>query len=215
MRRFDYAKQARSTNCTYALSESTPETRLSLLAKLGGSTDEAAWVEFVQLYTPAVFRTARYLGLQPEDAEDVTQQVLMSVAKALSQRPHDPSKARFRTWLSTVTRNATLDALRKRRPDRGSGDSQIGERLHLLEAEQEEDLLEQEYQKELFRWAARQIQSEFETATWRAFWLTTVEGREIAQVAEELGKKAGSVYAARSRVIRRLRAFIEEHQGKD
>lgn len=196
------------------MSAQDPETRLSLLAKLGGSSDDEAWTEFVQLYTPAVFRTARYLGLQPVDAEDVTQQVLMSVAKALSRRPHDPKKARFRTWLSTVTRNATLDALRKRRPDRASGDTQVQQQLDLVETgtETAEEILEKEYQKELFRWAASLIQSEFAPDTWQAFWMTTVEEQEIAVVAEKLGKKTGSIYAARSRVVRRLRECIEEHQ---
>jgi hypothetical protein len=56
-----------------------------------------------------------------------------------------------------------------------------------------------EYQREVFRWATRQVRADFESATWEAFWQTAVACREVVEVAEELGKKPGAVYAARSR----------------
>ena len=188
-----------------------PETRLSLLARLVSHSDREAWVEFVQLYTPVIFRTACYLGLQPSDADDVVQQVLLSVSRALQQRPHDPEQAKFRTWLSRVTRNATLNALTRAKPDRATGDSAMHEYLHELPAEQEtETVLRRELQREMFQRAAAAIQHEFTGDSWRAFWLTTVDGRDMGEVAAELGKQIGSVYAARSRIMRRLREEVEK-----
>lgn len=183
-----------------------PETRLSLLVRIGDLADQAAWEEFVNLYEPVIYRTARLRGLQDADARDVTQQVLVSVGQTLNRRPHDPRIARFRTWLATVIRNAVIDLLRRKRADHGSGDSAAQWHLEQVEASHyDAELLEREYQKELFRCAARTIQGEFSPSTWQAFWLSTVEGRSIEQVASELNQRVGSVYAARSRVIRRLR----------
>lgn len=186
------------------------------MVRVSGGADERAWEEFVELYGPAIYRAIRYYGLQDADAQDTTQQVLMSVARALEQRPHDPSRARFRTWLSRVIRNAALNVIRQSKPDRGTGDSEWVRRLSRVEDEQDgADVLEQEYQKELFRKAARDIEPEFAEDTWQAFWLTAVEGREITEVARQLSKKVGSIYAARSRVIRRLRQQVQLLAAQD
>ncbi len=183
-----------------------PETRQSLLARVCCSDDEGAWIDFVEIYRPVIYRTARFAGLQPADAEDVIQQVLLSVARALRQRPHDPGRAKFRTWLGRVTRNATLNNLQRTKPDRGSGDSEIQRQLQSIsKADDAEGFMDRELQKERIRRAAEIIKPEFAADTWQAFWLTTIEGREINGVAQELGKSVGTVYAARSRIIRRLR----------
>ena len=62
----------------------------------------------------------------------------------------------------------------------------------------------------MFRWAADEVKGEFAPTTWRAFWLTAVEGRSPADVAAELGLSVGAVYIARSRVLARLRHRIEQ-----
>jgi RNA polymerase sigma-70 factor (ECF subfamily) len=58
----------------------------------------------------------------------------------------------------------------------------------------------------------RQVRKEFQQATWDAFWLTAVEGRAVEVVAEELAKNPGSIYAARSRVIRRIQEKVTEYE---
>ena len=72
--------------------------------------------------------------------------------------------------------------------------------------------LEREYQRELFRWAAREVRGEFAQTTWLAFWHTAVEGLSIPAVAAELGKTVGAVYIARSRVMQRLRDKVAEYE---
>ena len=67
-----------------------------------------------------------------------------------------------------------------------------------------------EYRRESFRAAARQIKPEFELETWQSFWLTAVEGISAQSVAEQLGKKTGSIYTARSRVMKRLQERVAE-----
>ena len=69
-----------------------------------------------------------------------------------------------------------------------------------------------EHRREVFRWAARQVRREFHQTTWDAFWLTAVEGRTVEAVAKELAKNPGAVYAARSRVIRRIQEKVAEYE---
>ncbi len=68
--------------------------------------------------------------------------------------------------------------------------------------------IDREYRRQLFRRAAEAIRDEFESVTWDAFWLTTVEDVSVLDAACELKKGVGSVYAARSRVMRRLREKV-------
>jgi len=193
---------------------STPETRASLLIRVRNPADQAAWHEFVEIYRPVILRLARQKGMQEADAEDVAQQVFVAVAKAAQQREHDRRRAKFRTWLGRVAHNAILNALSRRRPDRGSGDSGLLAALngHESHTGPDSDLVRLEYRREVFRWAARHVRKEFHSATWDAFWLTAVEGRPVDVVAEELGKNRGAVYAARSRVIRRIQQKVTEYE---
>ena len=193
---------------------STPETRASLLIRVRDPADQAAWHEFVEIYRPVILRLARQKGMQEADAEDVAQQVLVAVAKAVEQRGHDPKRAKFRTWLGHVAHNAILNALTRGKLDRGSGDSALLALLnqHKSHTGPESDLLRLEHRREVFRWAARQVRGEFHPATWDAFWLTAVEGRAVDAVAEELAKNRGAIYAARSRVMRRIQEKVTEYE---
>jgi RNA polymerase sigma-70 factor (ECF subfamily) len=195
---------------------STPETRASLLIRVRDPADRAAWEEFVEIYRPVILRLARQKGMQAADADDVAQQVLVAVSKAVEQREHDPQRAKFRTWLGRVAHNAILNALTRGKPDRGSGDSAMQAVLSQRESHSgpDSDLLRLEYRREVFRWAARQIRQEFHPETWDAFWLTAVEGRDCEEVGRELGKNRGSIYAARSRVMRRIQETVVEYEGE-
>jgi len=190
----------------------SPETRPSLLVRLKDRGDREAWHEFTEIYQPVIFRLAQRKGMQHADAEDLTQSVLMAVSRAVERWEHDPQRARFRTWLHRVAHNAILNALTRGKPDRGSGDTGILSLLNKRPGKEspDSDLLRLEYRREVFRWAARQIRDEFQPATWDAFWLSAVEGHGVDEVAQQLSKTPGSIYAARSRVIRRIREKVAE-----
>ncbi|MFK7768128.1 MAG: RNA polymerase sigma factor [Mariniblastus sp.] len=189
----------------------SPETRPSLIARLKDSDDQVAWDEFVQLYRPVVYRVALAKGMQAADAEDLAQTVLISVASAVGRWTPDPERARFRTWLNRIATNAIINSLSRGKPDRGSGDTG----MQMMLSEQpcvgpDSDLIELEKRREGFRLAAKLIQNEFEDDTWQAFWLTAVENKSADSVALILGKKVGSIYTAKSRVMQRLQTRLGE-----
>lgn len=188
-----------------------PETRQSLIVRLKDRADDEAWFEFTEIYRPLIFRLACRRGMQHADAEDLVQQVLSAVARVIDRWQEDPQRARFRTWLARVASNAILNALTRRTFDRGAGGSELLELFDLQPAGgPASDLVRVEHRREVFRWAARQIRPEFQSETWDAFWKTAVEGRDVDELARELNRSRGSIYAARSRVMRRLREKVAE-----
>jgi RNA polymerase sigma-70 factor (ECF subfamily) len=60
----------------------------------------------------------------------------------------------------------------------------------------------------LFEWAAEQVRREFKEATWQTFQRTAIEGVPSQQVADDLKMTLGAVYAAKSRVLGRIREVI-------
>ena len=48
--------------------------------------------------------------------------------------------------------------------------------------------------------------------TWRAFWLSSVEGHVIKHVVGQVGMSVGSVYIARSRVMKRLQTLVKKYE---
>jgi len=189
-----------------------PDTRASLLLQVQNPANRDAWDVFASIYRPVIVRIAAAKGMQHADAQDLSQQVLLSVAGAIGDWEQRDETTRFRHWLSRVTRNAILNALTRGPRDRAVGGSAAE---HLLEDlpsvdESVSALIETEYRRELYLRAAKTVQAEFRTETWRAFEMSVSEGQPIEDVAAALGKSAGAIYTARSRVMFRLSEVIAE-----
>lgn len=186
-----------------------PDTRASLLVNIRDPADERAWSVFAELYTPVIYRMARRRGLQDADAQDLSQRVLMSVSRSVGNWKAGPDQPKFRNWLSRVTKNAIIDAFRNQKPDAAVGGSGATNTLKQSPAADETEI-EHEYERSLFRRAAALVKVEFKEDSWNAFLQTTVEGLSVADVAKQMGRSAGAVYSARSRVMKRLRDVVEE-----
>ena len=93
---------------------SPPETRASLILRLQNADDVGAWDEFVELYGPVVYRVARNRGFQSADAENLVQQVLLSVAQSVGVWLLRQDRGSFRTWLLRIARNEAIDMLNRR-----------------------------------------------------------------------------------------------------
>lgn len=187
-----------------------PETRASLVLRVKDPNDQQAWDEFVQLYQPVVYRVGLSRGLQEADAHDLVQTVFVAIAGAIGKwTPQDP-KIKFRHWLLRIAKNATINALTRRPADQAH--AAIGDLLEEIEAPDQasDSLIELEYRRELFIRASEMVRSDFSPDTWKAFELTAIQGLSKEQAARELGKSIGTVYAARSRIIRRLSETVAE-----
>lgn len=191
-----------------------PHTRDSLIVRIADATDNDAWGQFVSIYEPVVYRIARGKGLQDADARDLVQHVMSSVSRSIDRWQPDSDRASFRTWLHRVANNAIVDFVRRRKPDDGQGGTAF---LQSLENQPDHDLIaEREWEiahrREVFRWAARRIRREFTDSTWAAFALTTIDDTSPAEAANQLNMSVGSIYTARSRVMRRLKDEVKRYE---
>ena len=196
---------------------SAASTRYSLLLRIQDPQNDAAWGEFVSLYEPLIYGLARRQGLQDADARDLCQEVLGAVAKAAGRFKPDPAQGSFRTWLFCIARNLMLNLLRRdKRHVRGSGDSQVARLLesHAGPADEQSQMLQRDYRRRLFRFAAESIRGQFAPQTWDAFWLTAVENHSASDAAAQVGISVGAVYIARSRVLARLRQRVRQIEGE-
>lgn len=188
-----------------------PLTRPSLLLRLRDVQDERAWKEFVEIYTPLVFRYCRGRGLQEADAADVAQEVIQTVARSIGGFTYQPDRGSFRSWLYTVVRTRLYNFLkRQQRQPRGTGETAVQEFLEAQPSVEQDDTWDREFHQRLLDWACQQVRNEFQEATWKAFRLTAVEGRSPKESAATLSMSVGAVYIARSRVTARVREKIQE-----
>ncbi len=191
-------------------SKSDPDTRVSLIVRVRDSGDDDAWAEFVQIYQPLVQRFIQRHGLQYADAAEVTQEVLSRVAKSIGSWDEARENSSFRGWLYRITRNLTFDFLRTKKIEAtriakgDSGLSQIAD-----PSDSESQAFQVAYEKQVFSWAADKLKHSFKPVNWQAFWMSTVEGLPIEEVARRLNIECGTVYVARSRIMARLSKLIQ------
>ena len=190
------------------------KTRFSLILRLKENADAEDWQQFCELYQPLIYRIGRLGGLQEADANDFVQDVLVRVAKSVSQFETDSRLGSFRGWLGTIARNLLIDFLRQqsRLPVTADGSGVARLIAQLPGRGDETQFYESQFQKRIFFWAASEVKPAFSNSTWQAFWQTSVDQLPMEQVAKELGISTGAVYIARSRVIARLRRVIEAAQ---
>ena len=120
------------------------------------------------------------------------------------------SGIRFRHWLRRVVKNAIINIATRRKPEvaiSGLSDQEL--LLEPVADDETERQIEAEYRRQLFQRAAAVVKSDIEPSTWRAFELTVMEEVSVETAASTLNKSIGSVYAARSRVMKRLKSTVD------
>lgn len=190
-----------------------PDTQSLLLANIQSLDNREAWSEFVQIYRPVIYRMARRRGMQDADAQDLSQEVLVRISKAID-RWEPQTNVRFRHWLRKVASNAIVTAVTKSKPDGvidGSAADQIFADTPEVSATTSE--LYDECFREQYLRAAAIVRVDVSPLTWTAFERTVVQGQSCEEAAASLGKSLGTIYAARSRVLKRLQFEVQRLEG--
>jgi RNA polymerase sigma-70 factor (ECF subfamily) len=176
-------------------------TSLTLLERLRQPADQEAWAQFVKLYTPLLYRWARRAGLQEPDAADLVQDVLGLLLRKLPAFRYD-RRGSFRSWLRVVTLNKWRERLRRAAVVPLTNSEGLDQ---VVTPDPCADFEEAEYRQQLVGRALCLLEPEFSPTAWSAFQEHVVAGRDAAEVAADLGISIGTVYAAKSRILTRLR----------
>ncbi len=180
-------------------------TKPSLLLRIRDAGDSASWNEFAEVYGPIIRGYCRRRGLQPTDADDVAQEILVQVARSIGTFEYEPVRGRFRDWLGTVTRHKITRYFESK----GRENSAIGhDKSAQLEASAEDPEWTANLHARILEVALVRIRVGFEPSTWNAFERIWCVGLPAPEVARTLGMTIDAVYAAKSRVLRRLREEV-------
>lgn len=189
----------------------TPTTRSSLLFRLRDSEDHEAWVEFVEIYEPVIYRQLRKCGLQDADARELMQEFFVTVSRRIEHWDLAKERGSFRGWLRRVTRNLVINWMKhgqRRMIAFGGQDAQS--LLTDIAAEDcpESIAFDNEIRRSIFQRASDWVRQEQSPRTWQAFWSTAIAGKAPRIVAQELGMSVGAVRVAKCRVLARLKEVV-------
>jgi RNA polymerase sigma-70 factor (ECF subfamily) len=181
---------------TSTIAPTFDETSLVAKAKAG---DPVAFAELVSHYDRRVFRMAKQITQNDEDAEDVLQETFL---KAYSHLDDFQGNSKFYTWLVRIAVNEALMKLRKRRSDRtvplddpiDTGEDVVAREIAVWD-ENPEDTYSRE---ELGRILDESVQS-LKPAYRTVFILRDIEEMSIEETAEALDL---SISAVKSRLLR-------------
>ncbi len=178
-------------------------TSESLLQRISKAADDtSAWNRFVEIYTPLIFFWGRKASLQSHDAADLVQEVLAIVLQKIATFQYDRNKS-FRGWLRTVTLNKYRELRRKRKLD--FVDSSQSVLAQLPDDKALESTWDLDYRRELVGRAIELSRKDFSESTWDALKEFISSGRPAAEIAEQFGVSVWTIYAAKARLIQRLR----------
>jgi RNA polymerase sigma-70 factor (ECF subfamily) len=186
---------------------------LTLLQRLRDNQPEA-WRTVVQLYTPLIVHWCARGGVRGADAEDVVQEVFGAAATCLPKFRREQAGDSFRAWLCGITRNVLLTHFRcrERQPQAVGGSDafvQLQEVADAASSGPDEEDPPSELEALRLR-ALELVRGQVEERTWRAFWLTAMEGQSPVDIAAGLGVSPTAVRMAKSRVLRRLKEQFGE-----
>ena len=160
--------------------------------------------EAIALLLPAfrrrVFGLAYSFLRDREAAEDVTQEVFIKVWRAL---PRYDGRASMSTWMYTIARNASLSALRARRPQSSLSDPEVMEAVEAINPVPPADIIAD-------RAAIRRLVDQLPTKQRQVVMLFYMEGQSHEEVAAMLAMPVGTVKT----LLHRARARLSAATGK-
>ena len=186
-------------------------TRPSLILRARGDEESPAWEELLSYYEPFVSMVLQRMGFRGEDLEDLRQQVFVKLWNGL-EKYEKRDAVRFRSWLSSLIRNAATDWMRRHaKTEKSLSLDEPGamEQLKLGNVPEVEEQIEEEWRNYLVKVAMERIKEVFTGNAFEVFALT-LEGKSVEEISSELGLRTDSIYVLRNRVKGRLQREIQQ-----
>jgi RNA polymerase sigma-70 factor (ECF subfamily) len=198
-------------------------TRHSLIERLRDWEDQTSWREFFDTYWKFIYSMAIRSGLSDQEAEDVVQETVTSVAKKMPDFQYDPERCSFKGWLMHVTRLRIMDQMRRRSPHsrhtafsvRDSSQTPTVERVADPSADKAfEGAWEEEWERNLVDAAMERVKLRVKPDHYQIFYLSAVKGLGTNEVARSLRINRARVYLIRHRLAKEVKREIERIREK-
>jgi RNA polymerase sigma-70 factor (ECF subfamily) len=193
-----------------------------LLSRLRNCEDQESWREFVAVYGQLIFSIAVKPGLTEEEAEDVVQETVISVAKTMPGFRYDPSVCSFKSWLWRLTRARIADELRKRGGKRIRLE-EVGCRAQAEPAVEEiadpagvpqEAVWEEEFERTLTEAAVSRVKQRVRADHFQVFDFYALREMPVTEVARLLHVSVPQVYLRTHRIRKMMRAEARQLREK-
>jgi len=178
---------------------------------------DASWKQFASLYHGYIYALVRKYKVSHEDAEELVQDVLVKVWKALGSFLYEPERCRFRTWLSRICKNTAINFVKLKSSRNKSQHVDDGEELILKLSSGSEihDKEEVEWQVFIAEKAWQEARQKFSSLHLDVY-VAMAEGDSATVVAERLEIKENTAYVYRkavqegmNQIIKRLNAELD------
>lgn len=191
-------------------------TRASLLSRIKDWDDDESWRDFFDSYWKLIYSYACRSGLNDAEAQDVVQEVLLTVCKKIEGFKYDPARGKFKGWLLRTTKWRIGDQFRKRKPRERSlarhpddtGPTDPFDRIEDLHASDLEAAWDEEWAKNLVAAAMFRIQDKVNPKHFQIFDAYVAQDLPVKQVMQMLGVSRAEVYLAKHRISRVLQKEI-------
>ena len=197
-----------------------PPTSLTLLHKLavevtGGN--EAAWVRFFDLYTPAIRRFVEWND-HVHDPDDVVQEVYLKLVEIIRAGKYNPDKARFRTFLALLIRRQLITLYRQDQA------RHVADRCSIDDLAEELSVPSDQREKIDLDWAKAKHEAAVEHVLtkvamkaqsrdiYRAY---VIEERPVEDVAATFGVTPDIIYKVKNRVNKMIEAVEAEYAEEE
>lgn len=184
-------------------------TRCTLLDQAKQKQNSPAWDELLNIYKRYIYVIIRSMGVYESDADDVLQKVFLEIWKSLPTYKYNPEKAKFRSWVASVTKNQTISFLRQQTAYNKKLNSVKNEqhsRLDHLSRPVIDKIVQEQWELFLSMTAMDNISKKFSARALEAFDAYS-KGSSVKQISEQLSVPADSIYKYISRIKLKL---IEE-----
>ena len=193
-----------------------PPTSLTLLHKLavevtGGN--EASWVRFFELYTPAIRRFVEWND-HVHDPDDVVQEVYLKLVEIIRAGKYNPDKARFRTFLALLIRRQLITLYRQDQARHVADRCSIDDLTEELSVPSDQrDKIDLDWAKAKHEAAVEHVLTKVAMKAqsrdiYRAY---VIEERSVEDVAAAFGVTPDIIYKVKNRVNKMIEAVEMEY----
>ncbi len=184
-----------------------------LLSRLRDATDTMAWREFFDCYWPVVIGWAQHRGCSEHTAQEIVQDVMVTVFEKRDVFRYDPARGRFRGWLHRVVNNRVAEHRRspaqRVRARGGETDSALIDRIE--DTREAEAVWNDLFDRAVLAAMVQVVRREMNPRDFVAFELTSLHGRSPKDAARLTGMSRNMVYKAQRKVLARLRQLAGDY----
>jgi len=209
-----------------ALASGFDATRKSLIARLGNWEDQRTWDEFYRTYWKLIYSVGLKSGLRSDEAFDVVQETILSIAKQSQKELYDPEKGSFKSWLMNMTKWRINDQFRKRKKDTAANNYEFEDDRATAKIDRFEDpkgdvmqrMWDSEWKKNLIKAALEKVKNQVSPKQFQIFHCYVIQEWDARKVQTELDVSIAQVYLSKHRVgaiFKRELKALEENERED